>query len=172
MADASDYTSFQRQEGTLKHTAEAIGRTIGKIAVAGMVAGAIADQMGSQTTVLSRVAVGASERISRYLETHSAAGCGVHRHGYATIQAPQYALRKDDDKRQGAVAMEQTAGQIENQISEARRELDNNLRALEQKTKSSMDWREQYHARPAAALACALGAGILLSRFLGGKRWP
>jgi ElaB/YqjD/DUF883 family membrane-anchored ribosome-binding protein len=68
--------------------------------------------------------------------------------------------------------MEQTAGQIENQISDARRELDNNLRALEQKAKSSMDWHEQYEARPAAALALAVGAGILLSRFLGGKHWP
>jgi hypothetical protein len=74
MSDAGDQTSFPRQEeDTLKRTAEAIGRAAGKIAVAGIAAGVVAGQMSSQTTILSHAAIGVSERLSRYLETHSAA---------------------------------------------------------------------------------------------------
>ena len=65
--------------------------------------------------------------------------------------------------------MDQTARQVENQILEERAKLERNLHTLERKARSTMNWRDQFDAHPEAALAIAVGAGVLLSRFLGGN---
>ena len=63
--------------------------------------------------------------------------------------------------------MGQTASQIEQHISEERRQLEQNILAIEDRARSSVDWRTQFDARPLTILGVAFGVGMLLSRILG-----
>ena len=62
--------------------------------------------------------------------------------------------------------MGQTSGQIERHIQETRNELGDNLAVLEEKVKTTMDWRAQFEERPMTLIALAFGGGILLSALL------
>lgn len=59
--------------------------------------------------------------------------------------------------------MGQTTDQIENQIDQERKDLKSNLEELETRVKSATDWRHYFKTHTGAALAVALGGGMLLS---------
>lgn len=65
--------------------------------------------------------------------------------------------------------MGETASEIEGHISRERRELSQNISALEASARSNLDWRTQVRTRPGLMLSVAFGVGMLLSRFLGGS---
>ena len=67
--------------------------------------------------------------------------------------------------------MDETADQIEKNISQARGDLRRNVSELEEKASATFDWRTHYKARPFAVLGVAFAGGLLLSRLLfAGRR--
>jgi hypothetical protein len=66
--------------------------------------------------------------------------------------------------------MAETADELERHIQEIRHDLKDNFSELEDKVKSSVDWRAQFDKRPGIMLALAFGGGILLSALLPRRR--
>jgi hypothetical protein len=60
--------------------------------------------------------------------------------------------------------------QIERQIAETRSELSDNFSELQDKVKSAVDWRTQFHEHPGTLLAVAFGGGVILSALLPSPR--
>lgn len=65
--------------------------------------------------------------------------------------------------------MSQTRDEIEAHRDQARSDLHSNLRELERRAQSAMDWKQQFEARPGTLLAVAFGGGIALSLLVGGR---
>jgi hypothetical protein len=63
-----------------------------------------------------------------------------------------------------------TTEQIENHIANQREDLKSNLAELENKVKAVTDWRQHFHNHPAALVAAAFGAGIILAALTRGGR--
>ena len=59
--------------------------------------------------------------------------------------------------------MGQTADELRNQIEHQRQELGENLQQLEEKVKSTVDWRTQFEQKPWAGVGVAFAGGFLLS---------
>lgn len=59
--------------------------------------------------------------------------------------------------------MGQTADQLRDQIEHQREELGSNLQQLEEKVKSTVDWRTQFEQKPWAGVGVAFAGGFLLS---------
>jgi hypothetical protein len=66
--------------------------------------------------------------------------------------------------------MGERADQIEQQINRTRDDLSKNFYELEQKAKTTFDWRSQFEERPGAMIAIAFGGGLLLSALLPARR--
>lgn len=64
--------------------------------------------------------------------------------------------------------MGETTDQIERHIEDQREDLRSNLRELEDRMKSVMDWRRQFRRNPAVGLGLAVGGGLLLAGLFGG----
>lgn len=62
--------------------------------------------------------------------------------------------------------MAETSDQIQQHIQQTRLELNENINELQQKVKSTMDWRTQFEEHPLALMGLALGAGVVLSVLL------
>jgi hypothetical protein len=56
--------------------------------------------------------------------------------------------------------------QIERQITATRSELSENISQLQDKVKSTVDWRTQFQEHPGTLLAVAFGGGVVLSALL------
>jgi hypothetical protein len=59
--------------------------------------------------------------------------------------------------------MGERADEIEDQINKTRNELSENFYELEEKVRSTFDWRTQFEERPMTLLAVAFGGGALAS---------
>lgn len=66
--------------------------------------------------------------------------------------------------------MGQATSQIEAHIEDTRDDLGSNLRELEQKVKSVVDWKHHFQTNPMTLLGVAFGGGILLATMLGGRK--
>jgi len=66
--------------------------------------------------------------------------------------------------------MDERADQIEQDIHKTRANLSDNLNELEEKVRSTFDWRTQFQRRPMTMLAVAFGGGILASALLPSRR--
>jgi len=66
--------------------------------------------------------------------------------------------------------MDERADQIEQDIHKTRADLSDNLNELEEKVRSTFDWRTQFQERPMTMLAVAFGGGILASALLPSRR--
>lgn len=66
--------------------------------------------------------------------------------------------------------MGERADQIERQINRTRDDLSGNFYELEQKVKTTFDWRSQFEERPVTMMAIAFGGGLLLSALLPARR--
>jgi hypothetical protein len=66
--------------------------------------------------------------------------------------------------------LSETSSEIEEHIHNTRQNLSANLGELEQRVRSAVDWRRQFKAHPAAFLAAAFGAGLLLASRDGRRR--
>jgi hypothetical protein len=66
--------------------------------------------------------------------------------------------------------MGERADQIEQQINRTRDDLTENFYELEQKVKTTFDWRSQFEERPGTMMAIAFGGGLLLSALLPARR--
>jgi hypothetical protein len=66
--------------------------------------------------------------------------------------------------------MGERADQIEQQINRTRDDLTENFYELEQKVKTTFDWRSQFEERPGTMMAIAFGGGLLLSALLPTRR--
>ena len=66
--------------------------------------------------------------------------------------------------------MGQTTNQIEAHIENTRENLGSNLYELENKVKSTMDWKQHFQNNPTMMLGAAFGGGILLASMLGGNQ--
>jgi len=62
--------------------------------------------------------------------------------------------------------MGERADEIEEQINRKRSELSENIYELEEKVRSTFDWRVQFEERPMTLLAVAFGGGVLASAFV------
>lgn len=62
--------------------------------------------------------------------------------------------------------MGERTDQIERHIHETRNELGGNIDELQQKVKSSFDWRVQFQQRPWALIGAAFGGGLLVSMLI------
>ncbi|MGB8321610.1 MAG: hypothetical protein WCE52_01490, partial [Candidatus Acidiferrum sp.] len=62
--------------------------------------------------------------------------------------------------------MGERADQIEQQINRTRDDLTENFYELEQKVKTTFDWRSQFEERPGTMMAIAFAGGLLLSALL------
>jgi hypothetical protein len=62
--------------------------------------------------------------------------------------------------------MPESSDQLERHIQEIQHDLKDNFSELEDKVKSSVDWRAQFEERPGTLLALAFGGGIVLSALL------
>jgi hypothetical protein len=62
--------------------------------------------------------------------------------------------------------MGQRADQIEQEICRTREDLSQNFNELQQKVKSTFDWRTQFEERPFTMVAVAFAGGMLLSAML------
>jgi hypothetical protein len=62
--------------------------------------------------------------------------------------------------------MGERSDQIEQQIYRTRGELNENFNELEEKVRSTFDWRTQFEQRPFTLLALAFGGGLLASALL------
>jgi len=65
--------------------------------------------------------------------------------------------------------MDERPGEIVSHIEQQRERLGRNLDELENKVKSTTDWRTHFDKNPMLAMGVALGGGILLSAMLGGS---
>jgi hypothetical protein len=65
--------------------------------------------------------------------------------------------------------MGETSDQIEKHIEEQRNELGENISELQEKVKSTVDWRAQFQHRPMTMMGIAFGGGMLLSTLIGGR---
>jgi hypothetical protein len=66
--------------------------------------------------------------------------------------------------------MDERADQIEQGIHKTRADLSDNLNELEEKVRSTFDWRTQFQERPMTMLAVAFGGGMLASALLPSRR--
>jgi hypothetical protein len=66
--------------------------------------------------------------------------------------------------------MGQTPDQIESHIETKREDLQANLRELEHRVKSAMDWRQQFRNHPVTMIVAAFGGGMLVSAMIGRKK--
>jgi len=66
--------------------------------------------------------------------------------------------------------VDQDAREIEREITEAREDLDDDLRELRSHAKSLTDWRLQYRNHTAAALALAFAGGVAVAFMAGSRR--
>jgi hypothetical protein len=66
--------------------------------------------------------------------------------------------------------MSQTSAQIEAQLDQEKSELSYNLRELEKRAVTAMDWKHHYEKKPGTMLAIAFGGGFVLSLLKGGGR--
>jgi hypothetical protein len=66
--------------------------------------------------------------------------------------------------------MDERADQIEQDIHKTRADLSDNLNELEEKVRSTFDWRTQFQERPMTMLAVAFGGGMLASALLPSRR--
>jgi hypothetical protein len=66
--------------------------------------------------------------------------------------------------------MDERADEIEQDIHKTRANLSDNLDELEQKVRSTFDWRTQFQERPLTMLAVAFGGGVLASALLPSRR--
>ena len=66
--------------------------------------------------------------------------------------------------------MGETPDQIERHIHEKRSELGENIHELQEKVKTTLDWRAQFEERPMLLLGLAFGGGVLASVIFGGKK--
>jgi len=66
--------------------------------------------------------------------------------------------------------MGERTSEIEEHIRRERAELASDLAQLEQKARSTLDWRNQFQSRPLMMLGVALGGGLLLG-MMGGRRY-
>jgi hypothetical protein len=66
--------------------------------------------------------------------------------------------------------MAETSDQIERHIQRTRNDLNDNFTELEEKVKSTVDWRAQFEERPGTMMALAFGGGLLLSAILPSVR--
>lgn len=64
--------------------------------------------------------------------------------------------------------MGQTSDQIRDEIDSKRQELGENLQQLEEKVKSTVDWRTQFDDHPVVGVGAAFAAGFLLSALMPG----
>lgn len=62
--------------------------------------------------------------------------------------------------------MGQTADQLKSQIEDQRQELGDNLQQLEEKVRSTVDWRTQFEQKPWAGVGVAFAGGFLLSMLM------
>jgi hypothetical protein len=62
-----------------------------------------------------------------------------------------------------------TPGQIKQAIDLERAELGRNLERLQDKVKTTIDWREQFRRNTMTMLGIAFGGGLLLSALFGGR---
>lgn len=62
--------------------------------------------------------------------------------------------------------MGQTADELKNQIEHQRQELGDNLQQLEEKVRSTVDWRTQFESKPWAGVGVAFAGGFLLSMLM------
>jgi hypothetical protein len=63
--------------------------------------------------------------------------------------------------------MDETSDQIEHHIRETRNSLSENFSELEDKVKTTLDWRAQFSERPGTMIALAVGGGALLAALVG-----
>ena len=68
--------------------------------------------------------------------------------------------------------MPETPEELQRHIHEIKLDLKDNFSELEDKVKSSIDWRAQFEERPGTLLAVAFGGGVLLSALLPQRRSP
>lgn len=66
--------------------------------------------------------------------------------------------------------MGERADQIEREINRTRDDLSGNFHELEQRVKTTFDWRSQFEERPGTMMAIAFGGGVLLSALLPTRR--
>jgi hypothetical protein len=66
--------------------------------------------------------------------------------------------------------MDETSDQIEHHIRETRNSLSENFSELEDKVKTTLDWRAQFTERPGTMMALALGGGVVLAGLFPGRR--
>ncbi len=66
--------------------------------------------------------------------------------------------------------MAATSDQIQEHIQKTKLDLNENINELQQKVKSTMDWRAQFEEHPLTMMGLALGAGVVLSVLLPARR--
>ena len=66
--------------------------------------------------------------------------------------------------------MGQTTNQIEAHIESTREALGSNLRELENKVESAMDWRHHFRTHPSLLMGLAFGGGVLLAVMTSGGK--
>ena len=66
--------------------------------------------------------------------------------------------------------MAETSDQIQEHIQKTKLDLNENINELQQKVKSTMDWRTQFEEHPLTMMGLALGAGVVLSALLPARR--
>jgi len=59
--------------------------------------------------------------------------------------------------------MDETASQIERHIEEQRQQLGRNVAELEERVRSTFNWRVQFQERPGTIIGAAFAGGVLLS---------
>ena len=62
--------------------------------------------------------------------------------------------------------MAETSDQIQQHIQKTRLDLNENINELQQKVKTTMDWRTQFEEHPLTMMGLALGAGVVFSLLL------
>jgi hypothetical protein len=68
--------------------------------------------------------------------------------------------------------MAESSDELERHIADIRHDLKDNFSELQDKVKSTMDWRAQFEERPGTMIALAFGGGVLLSALLPRGRSP
>ena len=66
--------------------------------------------------------------------------------------------------------MSETTGEIQGHIRDTQEHLKANIQELEQKVKSSIDWRQHFDKSPGMFLAAALGGGLMLALVTNSRR--
>lgn len=70
----------------------------------------------------------------------------------------------------GEMTPERVKDRIKRDIDIERSNLGRNIQQLEDKMRSSVDWRVQFQKKPAAMLGLAFGGGFLFSTLFGRRR--